>query len=308
MELLENFQDLAEGERDQRLLAAERKQAALKANLVNLSDASLPPELPHEPNPLLVDVGDLASSLQLIARVARDPHSKDASDRAGEMLPIPLPLQPEKPDIHRQATANERRDGLWSTVLAELKDRVSAKDTTTREDATHAKKIFRALQTAQERKKYRKSLIWPIPFLMDFPNTTPTVQDVATHPDLQLDDRQTLAFQIFATSFFHELKKDEEAHTIPAKDRRYLQITAPHQQLVMHVPGKAGVGKSRVIKAIQALIASYSKDHWLLVGCFTGTAANKVGGRTLHSLFKIGKKFSPAVRAMNRSILLRPSS
>jgi hypothetical protein len=57
----------------------------------------------------------------------------------------------------------------------------------------------------------------------------------------------------------------------------------PLDQLRMYVGGEAGSGKTRTIYAIQALFARLRKANWLCTAAFMGSAAEAIGGRTLHS-------------------------
>jgi hypothetical protein len=304
LDIIENFQCLAEGERDQRLLSKQREEAALAANLINLEFGDKEP-LPREFDPFMVDLSDVEASLQFMTELnlKTKKTTVDASGRASEMLPSPLPLEANRPTIVARAGPDELEAGQHKAVMAELKEMVGAGAPTHRDAATAALE----LTTASARQAARETLAWPGPLLMDFPMDKPSVDEIINHPDLQLDARQSYAFRIYATYFFRDLVDDGEQHLIHPDDLEFLTITPPNKQLVMHIPGKAGVGKSRLIKAIQGLISAYGKDHWLLVGCFTGAAADNVGGHTLHSLFKIGDKFSAGVRDANRNIVLRPA-
>jgi hypothetical protein len=102
---------------------------------------------------------------------------------------------------------------------------------------------------------------------------------------LNLHWRQRLAVEIVAAQLFKEMSKDGRAAVaeIHGADRTLLFAEVP-KQLLLHVAGCAGTGKSRVLDAIRLLFQGYDRSHWLEVGAFTGTAAANVDGRTLHAL------------------------
>lgn len=58
-------------------------------------------------------------------------------------------------------------------------------------------------------------------------------------------------------------------------------------QLLMHVPGEGGVGKSKVIQTITDQFAALGASERLVKGAYTGIAASLIGGSTLHVLCRI---------------------
>lgn len=58
-------------------------------------------------------------------------------------------------------------------------------------------------------------------------------------------------------------------------------------QLLMHIPGEGGVGKSKVIQTITDLFAARGVSDRLLKGAYTGIAASLIGGSTLHVICRI---------------------
>lgn len=58
-------------------------------------------------------------------------------------------------------------------------------------------------------------------------------------------------------------------------------------QLLMHIPGEGGVGKSKVIQTITDLFAAKGVSDRLLNGAYTGIAASLIGGSTLHVICRI---------------------
>jgi hypothetical protein len=102
---------------------------------------------------------------------------------------------------------------------------------------------------------------------------------------LNLHWRQRLAVDIVAAQLFKEMCKDgvEAVAEIHGTDRTLLFAETP-KQLLLHVAGCAGTGKSRVLDAVRLLFQGYDRSDWLEVGAFTGTAAANVDGRTLHAL------------------------
>jgi len=65
-------------------------------------------------------------------------------------------------------------------------------------------------------------------------------------------------------------------------------IFRPERQLLMHVAGVGGTGKSHVIKAIVTLFERLKRRAELLIGAPTGIATVLIGGQTLHSLIFAG--------------------
>lgn len=59
------------------------------------------------------------------------------------------------------------------------------------------------------------------------------------------------------------------------------------EQLLMHIPGEGGVGKSKVIQTITERFKELGVEEKLVKGAYTGIAASLIGGRTLHTLAKI---------------------
>jgi hypothetical protein len=110
-----------------------------------------------------------------------------------------------------------------------------------------------------------------------------TLDAISKH--LNLHWRQRLAMEIVAAQLFKEMCKDgqESGNEICGVDRPLLFAESP-DQLLLHVAGCAGTGKSRVLDAMRLLFDGYDRAHWLEIGAFTGTAAANVNGRTLHAL------------------------
>jgi len=178
-DIIENFQCLAEGERDQRLLAKQREEAALAANLINLDLGQKEP-LPREFDPFMVDLSDVEASLKFMTELSRKNKKRtvDASGRASEMLPSPLPLEPGRPTIVAKAGPEELEGGQYKAVMAELKGMVGAGAPTHRDAATTALE----LTTASARNAARETLAWPGPLLMDFPMDKPSIAEIIAHP------------------------------------------------------------------------------------------------------------------------------
>jgi hypothetical protein len=154
-------------------------------------------------------------------------------------------------------------------------------------------------------KSTRTPLSGNLPFHLYFPDTVPTLAQIIAHPRLMLDDRQALAFKIVATYFFGELAHDGYANMIPLEDRALLEQKGLPEQLIMHIPGKAGTGKSRVLLGLRVLAAAYDRAKWLLVCAPTGTAASNVRGVTIHALGSLHSK-SEGSKALNRDLKLHP--
>lgn len=87
-------------------------------------------------------------------------------------------------------------------------------------------------------------------------------EDIINEFQLINNDRQLKAFRIIARQLIERVE----------------------DQLLMHVSGVGGTGKSHVIKTIVCLFERLSKRHELLLGAPTGIAAVLINGQTLHSL------------------------
>ena len=69
--------------------------------------------------------------------------------------------------------------------------------------------------------------------------------------------------------------------------QRTIQDRKP-DQLLMHIPGEGGVGKSKVIQLITENFEKRGVGHKLVKAAFTGIAASLIGGKTLHVITKMG--------------------
>jgi len=91
------------------------------------------------------------------------------------------------------------------------------------------------------------------------------VDSVVEEMKLASNREQLTAFKLIAQ---HVLTSDNE----------------DNRQLLMHVSGVGGTGKSHLIKLIVMLFDKLDKQHHLLLGAPTGIAAVLIKGHTLHSL------------------------
>ena len=82
------------------------------------------------------------------------------------------------------------------------------------------------------------------------------------------------------------------AFVILAKIKEWLECketSKPFEPLRMTICGMAGTGKSRLINTLVSIIRTmFQHNNTVHVGTPTGASAYNVGGRTIHSLFKIG--------------------
>lgn len=94
----------------------------------------------------------------------------------------------------------------------------------------------------------------------------------------------------------NELSAVDPSHLFPEQrrvydivDRQLQKMLAGEspEQLLMHVPGEGGVGKSKVIQTITENFKRRGVEHMLAKGAYTGIAASLIGGRTLHTLGRI---------------------
>lgn len=59
-------------------------------------------------------------------------------------------------------------------------------------------------------------------------------------------------------------------------------------QLLLYIRGEGGVGKSRVVHAIELGCTILSRDSDLVITAPTGAAADNIGGSTIHTTLAIG--------------------
>ncbi len=78
---------------------------------------------------------------------------------------------------------------------------------------------------------------------------------------------------------------------ILAKIKEWLECketSKPFEPLRMTICGMAGTGKSRLINTLVSIIRTmFQHNNTVHVGTPTGASAYNVGGRTIHSLFKL---------------------
>jgi len=83
---------------------------------------------------------------------------------------------------------------------------------------------------------------------------------------------------------------------------RHLQDTlngACPTQLLMHIQGEGGTGKSKVIQTVTRVFEEAGVDHWLVKCAYTGIAALIIGGETAHRVAGLstnGHPLAPATR------------
>ena len=95
----------------------------------------------------------------------------------------------------------------------------------------------------------------------------------------------------------HQTNEEEDGvcvHDLFEEQRRAFDIVERHlcrtlsgeepDQLLMHIPGEGGVGKSKVIQTITELFQRKEVEHMLVKASYTGIAASLIGGSTLHSM------------------------
>ncbi len=73
------------------------------------------------------------------------------------------------------------------------------------------------------------------------------------------------------------------------------------EQLLIYIRGKGGVGKSRVVKAIEMSFILLSRRKELEISERTGSAANGIGGSTVHTVLdvnnQVGKNYQAKINA-----------
>ncbi len=112
----------------------------------------------------------------------------------------------------------------------------------------------------------------------------PTMKQVADK--FTLNERQRLVFYLIGDSLLRPLSNKDKT-----------------EQLLLHVHGPGGTGKSRIIDAVTDLFTSCQALAQIKVGAYTGVAAARIGGNTLDSLcrFQIKKKLPVDNNASNRN-------
>ena len=79
------------------------------------------------------------------------------------------------------------------------------------------------------------------------------------------------------------------------KQRRAFKIVAHHagdqqpDQLLMHLGGPGGTGKSRVVNALWDFFSQHGENHRFRLATYTGIAARNIGGATLHALLHMNE-------------------
>jgi hypothetical protein len=106
--------------------------------------------------------------------------------------------------------------------------------------------------------------------------------DTITDPFVFLSDENKI--EIAITSIVHEFTlNNEQALAFRILADQTLGRSRIGDQLLMGIFGEGGTGKSRLIDAIRGWFKALRRENELVVTATTGTAAFKIGGKTLHS-------------------------
>lgn len=76
-------------------------------------------------------------------------------------------------------------------------------------------------------------------------------------------------------------------YAIKNKGKIYLDLD---QQLLIYIRGEEGVRKSRVVKAIEKGFTLLSRRNELIISAPTGSAANSIGGSTIHTALGVNNR------------------
>jgi len=129
-----------------------------------------------------------------------------------------------------------------------------------------------------------------------------SINQIPSHPTIittsQYQKLNQIQHQIFVKccialiqSWINKLNLFIPADIIPNKD-------AVHQnQLIAHLIGPAGYGKSKVIHSLNLFASKWNMSDTIITTSFTGTAAKNINGTNLHALFgwSIGTEFKSPV-------------
>lgn len=124
----------------------------------------------------------------------------------------------------------------------------------------------------------------------------------------QLNDEQTHGFLLVARSCFlrlFELSLDPASSESNPLSALRNGANLPDPQLLMHLAGAAGTGKSRVIQAIRLLYRLLRRSKSLLLSALTGTAAVAVHAQTLHHVLSLMQDFSKKTARIPDSLKAR---
>ena len=83
--------------------------------------------------------------------------------------------------------------------------------------------------------------------------------------------------------------------TLNTEQTRAFEIVARHsmankpEQLLMHLGGPGGTGKSRVVNALREFFTSRKESRRFRLAAYTGVAARNIGGATLHALLQLSE-------------------
>lgn len=76
-------------------------------------------------------------------------------------------------------------------------------------------------------------------------------------------------------------------HSIKYKDKMFFDLD---QQLLVYIRGEGGIGKSRVVNAIQIDYFLYSKRREFVISASTNSAANSIGKSIVYTTLKVNNR------------------
>ena len=122
-------------------------------------------------------------------------------------------------------------------------------------------------------------------------------EDVPVINDLEsAENSRAEAFDVVAA-----IDQTVQKWSLNAEQRRAFEIVAHHaseekpDQLLMHLGGPGGTGKSRVVNALRDFFNLRNETRRFRLAAYTGMAARNIGGATLHALLQMnesGRKVS----------------
>ena len=129
------------------------------------------------------------------------------------------------------------------------------------------------------------------PVINHFISSEPIVMDLNCGVLLPDSDCKTVSDHIHTVLPLNYLKRlvVEEIldHVIQTKGKACLRR---EDQLLLYIRGEGGVGKSRVVKALELGFALLNRRAELIITAPTGCAAESIGGSTVHTALKINTR------------------
>ena len=111
-----------------------------------------------------------------------------------------------------------------------------------------------------------------------------TVLDVLPRQHIAGVNTEEVEEQLQSVDASHLLEDQRRVYDIVTSHLNALQLDPAPPQLLMHISGQGGTGKSMVIQTITDYFSAKGRRSALAKGAYTGIASSLIGGNTLHSL------------------------